>query len=158
MDRSAHVGSEGIAALEAIAAAGHHLAVVSTTRPDGSVQSSVVNAGILAHPTSRDLVVGFVTYGRAKLANLRRLPRATLVFRDGWRWIAVEGRCELAGPDDPLPGLGPGALAPLLRDVFRAAGGTHDDWDAYDQVMAAQRRTAVLVRPERVYSNPRAAS
>lgn len=153
-----HEPRDLLAEVEEIAAGDHHLAVVSTTRRDGSVQSSVVNAGILPHPVSGDPVVGFVTYGRAKLANLRRLPRATLVFRDGWRWIAVEGRCELAGPDDPLPGLGPGALAPLLRDVFRAAGGTHDDWDAYDQVMAAQRRTAVLVRPERVYSNPRAAS
>jgi hypothetical protein len=37
--------------------------------------------------------------------------------------------------------------------VFAAAGGTHDDLDAYDQVMAAERRTAVLVEPRRVYSN-----
>jgi len=42
----------------------------------------------------------------------------------------------------------------LLRDVFSAAGGTHDDWDEYDRVMADEDRLAVLVRPERVYSNP----
>lgn len=145
---------DGLAAVEEIAAGDHHLAVVSTTRPDGSVQSSVVNAGILPHPVSGEPVVGFVTYGRAKLANLRRRPRTTLVFRAGWRWTAVEGACELAGPDDPHPGVDPGALPALLREVFRAAGGAHDDWDEYDRVMAAQRRAAVLVQPERIYSNP----
>ncbi len=35
-----------------------------------------------------------------------------------------------------------------------AAGGTHDDWDTYDRVMAEERRTAVLITPDRVYSNP----
>lgn len=143
-----------LAAVEAIAAGDHHLAVVSTTRADGSIQSSVVNAGILDHPVSGRPVVAFVTYGRTKLANLRRRPRSTVVFRDGWRWVAVEGACELAGPDDPLDGFDLGGLAALLRAVFRAAGGDHDDWREYDRVMAAQRRTAVLVRPERIYSNP----
>ena len=36
--------------------------------------------------------------------------------------------------------------------VNTAAGGTHDDWDTYDAVMASERRTAVLMTPERVYS------
>jgi hypothetical protein len=34
-----------------------------------------------------------------------------------------------------------------------AAGGTHDDWEAYDRDMVEQRRTAVLVTPTRIYSN-----
>jgi hypothetical protein len=38
--------------------------------------------------------------------------------------------------------------------VFTAAGGTHDDWDEYDRVMAAERRTVVLLTPKRVYTNP----
>jgi hypothetical protein len=37
--------------------------------------------------------------------------------------------------------------------VFVAAGGTHDDWEAYDRTMAEQRRAAVLVTPRRAYSN-----
>lgn len=143
-----------LATVEEVAAGDNHLAVVSTTRPDGSVQSSVVNAGVLPHPFSGEPVVGFVTYGRAKLANLRQRPRTTVVFRAGWRWVAVEGRCDLVGPDDPLDGVEPSALPGLLRAVFRAAGGEHDDWDEYDRVMAEQRRVAVLVHPERVTSNP----
>jgi PPOX class probable F420-dependent enzyme len=131
------------------------LAIVVTTRADGSAQVSVVNAGVLDHPVSGERVVGFVARGAAvKLGNLRDRPRATVVFRAGWEWVAVEGRTEIAGPDDALDGFDPASVPQLLRDVFSAAGGTHDDWDEYDRVMAAERRAAVLVRPERVYSNP----
>jgi PPOX class probable F420-dependent enzyme len=138
-----------------LAAQDRYLAVVATTRADGTVQASVVNAGILAHPVSPEQVVlGFVTYGKAKLANLRRLPQATVVFRSGWRWAAIEGRCQIIGPDDPLAGFDPGGLPALLRAVFQAAGGSHDDWDAYDRVMREERRAAVLISPDRIYSNP----
>ncbi len=130
------------------------LAVVSTLRVDGTIQSSLVNAGILAHPATTKPVLGFVTYGRVKLANLRARPQLSLTFRDGWQWATVEGRAELAGPDDPQDWLsGPDQLRLLLRDVFIACGGTHDNWDDYDQTMVEQRRTVVLVDPTRVYSN-----
>jgi PPOX class probable F420-dependent enzyme len=133
----------------------HGLAVVVTQRADGSPQTSIANAGVLAHPVNGDTVVGIVVRGDThKHANLRRLPRATVVVRAGWEWVAVEGPVDLAGPDDALQGLDAGRVPQVLRDVFIAAGGTHDDWDEYDRVMAAERRLAVLVQPERVYSNP----
>jgi len=92
--------------------------------------------------------------GRVKLANLRARPQLAVTFRDGWQWATVEGRAELAGPDDPVDWLdGPDRLRLLLREVFTACGGTHDDWDAYDRTMVEQRRAAVLVDPSRVYSN-----
>jgi p-hydroxybenzoate 3-monooxygenase len=40
-------------------------------------------------------------------------------------------------------------IAQAPRAVFTGAGGTHDDWDEYDRVMAAERRTAILVTPDR---------
>jgi PPOX class probable F420-dependent enzyme len=133
----------------------HGLAVIVTQRPDGSPQTSLTNAGVLAHPLSGDAVVGIVVRGDTrKRSNLRRRPRATVVFRAGWEWVAVEGPVDLAGPDDLLAGVGPDRVPQLLRDVFSAAGGTHEDWDEFDRVMAAERRLAVLVHPERVYSNP----
>jgi hypothetical protein len=114
----------------------------------------VVNAGVMNHPRTGRPVVAFVTRGgTAKLANLRRRPRATVVFRAGWQWVAVEGAATLAGPDDAMEGIGPEGIPPLLRDVFVAAGGTHDNWAEYDRVMAEERRTAVFVELERVYSN-----
>jgi PPOX class probable F420-dependent enzyme len=129
------------------------LAVVSTLRADGTIQSSLVNVGVLAHPATGAEVLGFVTYGKVKLGNLRARPQITTTFRAGWQWAAVEGHAELAGPDDPRDWLTPDGLRLLLREVFTAAGGTHDDWDTYDRVMAEQRRTAVLITPTRVYSN-----
>jgi hypothetical protein len=76
-----------------------------------------------------------------------------VVFRAGWNWASVEGPVELAGPDDPLGNLDADRIRVLLREIFTAAGGTHDDFEEYDRVMAAERRTAVLVRPERVSTN-----
>jgi PPOX class probable F420-dependent enzyme len=132
----------------------HGLCVVSTLRADGTIQSSVVNAGVLAHPVSGARVVAFTTRGHSlKLVNLRARPRATIVVRAGWQWATAEGPAELAGPDDPLPGFDAARLPSLLRDVFAAAGGTHEDWPTYDRVMADERRAAVMLFPERVYSN-----
>ena len=132
----------------------HGLCVVSTLRAAGTIQSTVINAGVLDHPVAGGPAVGFATRGSAvKLANLRARPRATIVVRAGWEWVAVEGPAEIAGPDDPLPGFDPAGLPELLREVFRAAGGTHDDWPTYDRVMAEERRAAVLISPDRVYSN-----
>jgi PPOX class probable F420-dependent enzyme len=133
----------------------HGLCVVSTLRRDGSVQASVVNAGVLVHPRTGAQVVGLVAMGGSqKLRNLRADPRATVVCRAGWQWAAVEGDAEIIGPDDPHPDVDGEALRRLLRDVFRAAGGSHDDWEAYDRVMAQERRAAVLVAPRRTYGVP----
>ncbi|CRZ18776.1 TIGR03618 family F420-dependent PPOX class oxidoreductase [Mycolicibacterium neworleansense] len=133
----------------------HGLCVLSTLRGDGSIQSSVVNAGVMAHPRTCDPVVALVAIGGSlKLRHLRTDPRATVVARTGWQWVTVEGTAGIIGPDDPEPGTDAEALRLLLRAVFEAAGGTHDDWDTYDRVMREERRAAVLITPVRVYSNP----
>lgn len=137
-----------------LAQADHHLAVVALARPDGSVHASVVNAGLHPHPASGTASVAFVTYGPVKLERLRADPRLTLVFRAAWEWVAVDGVAAIAGPDDPLEGSDPTGLPELLRNVFVAAGGSHDDWTEYDRTMAEQRRAAVFVVPTRIYSNP----
>jgi len=130
------------------------LAVVATTRPDGSVHASLVNAGVLDDPVGGAPVVGLVVRGDArKLGHLRRSGRAAVTFHSGWEWVTVEGPVRIAGPDDPLDGLAASALPGVLRAVFGAAGGTHDDWDTFDRVMADERRAAVLVEPARVVTN-----
>jgi hypothetical protein len=124
------------------------LVVIATTRADGSVQATVVNAGVLPHPDGGE-VVGLVARGNAlKLRLLRR--RSGRRYRTLRLAVGDGGGSRRAGrarrPSsvfDDIPR--------LLRDVFTAAGGTHDDWATYDRVMAEERRTAVLVRPERIY-------
>jgi PPOX class probable F420-dependent enzyme len=137
-----------------LVAAEHGLAVVSTTRADGSVHSSLVNAGVLPDPSGGAPVVGMTVRGNAvKLAHLRRTGTATLTFRSGWEWVSVDGPARVVGLDDPAADVDDAALPGLLRDVFTAAGGTHEDWDEYDRVMAAERRAAVLVTPARIIGN-----
>ncbi|WP_422743396.1 TIGR03618 family F420-dependent PPOX class oxidoreductase [Mycobacterium sp. WMMD1722] len=130
------------------------LASVATTRADGTIQASVVNVGLLAHPATGEQVLAFVSPGGAhKLRFLRARPQVAITFRHGWRWATVEGRAEIAGPDDPQPWLDAENLRIVRRDVFTAAGGTHDDWDEYDRVMDAEKRAVVLVAIDRVYGN-----
>jgi len=139
-----------------IVALDNGLAGLSTLRRDGSVQSTVVNAGVIDHPVTKEPVAAFV--GRPatrKIAHLRENPRATLLWRAGWAWVAAEGTVELVGPDDPLDGIAADDLPGLLRTVFSASGGgEHDDWAEYDRVMEAERRMAVLLTPTRIYVNP----
>jgi PPOX class probable F420-dependent enzyme len=143
--------------IEHLAAQAGHLAVVTTSRDDGSIHASVVSAGLLAHPLTGRQVLGLVAIGGSvKLRNLRRVPRATAVFRSGWEWVALEGHASLIGPDDLFEGFDRTRLPQFLRDVFLAAGGTHDDWPTYDRVMAEERRTAVLIEPARIYGKRRA--
>jgi PPOX class probable F420-dependent enzyme len=137
-----------------ISLADRGLCVLATVRADATIQASVINAGVLDHPLTGAPVVGLVARGGTrKLENFRRQPRATIVARSGWEWVAVEGEVDLIGPADPSPSVDADALRLLLRAVFSAAGGEHDDWDEYDRVMAEDRRTAVFITPKRVYSN-----
>lgn len=132
--------------------AGRGLCTISVARADGSVSSSLVNGGLLAHPLDGSTVLGIVVRGTAyKLRRLRVEPRATVSVAQGWEWQAVEGPVDLIGPDD-VPAAGTTLdVAALLRQVYSAAGGTHDDWPAFDRAMASERRAAVLLRPQRVY-------
>jgi PPOX class probable F420-dependent enzyme len=133
----------------------HGLSVVVTLRADHTPHTSVVNAGVLAHPVTSVPAVAFVSAGSArKLAHLRADPTIAVVVRAGWRWASVEGRAQLIGPDDPHREVDEERLRFVLRDIFRAAGGTHEDWDTFDRVMRDERRAAVFVSPTRVSSNP----
>ena len=133
------------------AAADQGLAVVSFGRPDQSVHSSLVNAGVMAHPVTGEEVVALVVRGNSvKLRHWRNAPGATIVFRVGWSWVGVEGTTTIIGPDDRCDGSDPSSVPQLLRAVFVAAGGSHEDWDEYDRVMVAERRTAVFVHPSRI--------
>ena len=104
------------------------------TRADACIAASGGNAGVL-----HGEVASVARSATRKLDNIRRAGRAAVTFRSGWEWASVEGPARV-GSNDPK----------LLRDIFTAAGGTHDDWDAYARVMAEENRVAVFVTPERI--------
>jgi PPOX class probable F420-dependent enzyme len=137
-----------------LAADANHLAVVATTRQDGTIHASLVSAGVIDDPVTSQPSIGIVVGGdTAKLRHLRRTPRAAAVFQAGFRWVTVEGPVRLAGPDDLDGGVTAAEIPDLLRRVFVAAGGTHENWAEFDRVMAAERRAAVFVRADRIISN-----
>lgn len=130
------------------------LATISTVQSDGRVLSSIANCGVVDHPLTGEPCVALVSRGdAARLGHIRRGSEVTIAIRRGWRWIGVTGPADLIGPDDAADNVDPESLRLLLREIFEAAGGTHDDYDEYDRVMAEEHRTAVLVTPERILGN-----
>ncbi len=137
--------------IERLAPGEHGLVTISVARADGSVHSSVVNAGVIDHPVTGERVVATVLRGPSwKLERLRQTNRCTVLFRVSWDWASVDGPVDIIGPNDTVDGFDQAEVPKLLRDVFSAAGGTHDDWDEYDRVMAEDGRTAVFITPERI--------
>lgn len=129
---------------------------VITIRDNGTPLVSIVNAALIPHPATGEDVIAFVSLGSAvRLRHLRKRPQISVAARRGHDWSVAEGMAELAGPNDQHEAVGPGHLAQLLREIFVAAGGQHDDFDQYDAAMADQQRCAVLVTPARFYGNPK---
>ena len=132
------------------------LAVCITIRDDGAPRASVVNAGVVASELTGQPAVGFVSKGDArKLRDLRTRPSASVVFRSGWDWIAVEGTATIIGPDDNAEGLDDEAVLHVVRRVYAAAvGGLPEEWAHLDPSFVEERHTAVLLRPSRTYPTP----
>ena len=126
-------------------AAGRRHGVLTTLKADGRPQLS----NIAYHLGDDGVIRISVTDGRAKTANLRRDPRASLhVTRDDfYAYAVVEGLAELT-PVAADPG---DATVDELVDYYRAIAGEHPDWADYRRAMVADRRLIVRLRPERAY-------
>jgi len=146
--------AEGLELIRLRASENRSLAVVVTSSEAPDPQISVANATIIDHPITGQSVVAFVSRRGSKLRNLRTNRRATLLFQAGWEWVATRGDIELSGPDDPHPAIHGERQQRLLRDIYSAAGGSHPDLDQYDQTMLDERRCAVLLTPEHIWTNP----
>ena len=128
-----------------------HLVVLAIAREDGRVHASLVSGGVLDDPVDGTPSLGLVAGGTArKLALLRGRGHATGVATHGYEWVAVSGAVRLVGPDDASAGLD---VPAIIRSVFVSAGGQHEDWAAFDRVMAEERRCAVFVHADAVASN-----
>ena len=138
-----------LAVVRELAAVADHFGVLATTRKDATVHASLVKAGVLDDPDTGEASVGIVVGGEArKLGHLRASGQATIVFAHGARWVAVDGPVHIVEADEGTEG-----VAPILRSVYTAAGGTHDDWDEFDRAMADEGRCAALVAVHRITTN-----
>jgi PPOX class probable F420-dependent enzyme len=119
--------------------------ILIALKSDGRPQSSNI-----AFAVGDDEVIRIsVTDGRAKTANLRRDPRASLhVNRDDfWAYVVIEADVALLpvaeSPDD--------ATVDALVEYYRAVAGEHDDWDEYRRAMVDDRRLLLELRPTHAY-------
>ena len=122
------------------------LGVLATIKADGRPQLSPVTP---FYDRAAGIIHVSMTEGRAKTANLRRDPRATLevTSADGMAWATAEGIATLTGPGaDPF-----GPEVEALVDYYRAAAGEHPDWTEYRMVMVSDRRVLMTMSVDHVY-------
>lgn len=123
----------------------NHQGVLTAFRRNGAAQMSIVSCG-----PYRDGVAFTTTGDRAKLRNLQRDPRCSLLVArpDWWGYVVLEGQAVILSPENTEVE----ELRLALRDVYRVAGGgEHPDWEEYDQAMRDQHRSVVIVVPEHIY-------
>jgi hypothetical protein len=143
-----------LAQVQRIAADANNLAIAAVTRADGTIHASLVSAGLLEDPVSQEPSIGIIVARTAtKLRYMRRVRLAAIVFQSGYTWATVDGSVHIVGPDDPDHSIDSELFPQLLRRVFLAAGGNHENWTEFDDVMAAERRAAVFVRADRILTN-----
>ncbi len=118
--------------------------VVTTFRKDGAAQMSIVVCTPLG-----DGVAFTTTEDRAKLINLRRDPRCSILVSkdDWWGFIVFEGHAEIIDQANTSRD----EFLAACRQVYRQISGEHDNWPEYDQSMINDRRVVITVVPERTY-------
>jgi PPOX class probable F420-dependent enzyme len=124
---------------------GRNQGVLVTIRANGRPQLS----NIYYQPSPKGGFRISVTDDRAKTANLRRDPRASLyVLGDSFfQYLVLEGTVELS----PVATTADDATVEELVDYYRSAQGEHPDWDDYRQAMIAEGRLIARFTPERAY-------
>ena len=130
-------------------AASRNLAGLAALKSDGRPQLSMVNFALAVEEDAVTARVSVVD-GRAKVANLRRDPRASLLVTspDGWSYAVLEGDAELSpvaqAQDDPTVE----ELVELYRTI---RGEDHPDWEDYRRAMVADHRLVLRVHVRKVY-------
>jgi PPOX class probable F420-dependent enzyme len=119
--------------------------VLATIRANGRPQLS----NIMFIPGDGDTLKISITADRAKTANLRRDPRASLyvVGDTFWQYVVLEAAAELS----PVAADPTDQTVEALVEYYRAAQGEHSNWDEYRAVMVSDRRLVLTLRPERAY-------
>jgi PPOX class probable F420-dependent enzyme len=107
--------------------------VMATIRRDGFPSQSVVWFDL--DPDDEQSILLNTKAGRVKHQHLRRDPRISLCFEDGYDYVTLEGRVDLE--DEPVKG---------LRGIQDLARRYDDDPAAFD----GQHRITIHMRVERV--------
>jgi PPOX class probable F420-dependent enzyme len=131
-------------------AGSRNVGALATLKRDGRPQLSNVNFTLDPAADGGPLVRASVVDGRAKVANLRRDPRASLMVTtpDGSSYAVLEGSVRFSpvarAEDDPT--------VRELVEVYRLVRGEdHPDWADYRRAMVHDRRLVLRLQVGRVY-------
>lgn len=118
--------------------------VLVTLKRDGRPQLSNVNFA-----ADGELLRVSVTDGRAKVANLRRDPRASLhvAAADMGAYAVFEAVAELS----PVAAAVDDEVVEELVALYRAVQGEHHDWAEFRQAMVDDLRLVVRLPVDRAY-------
>jgi PPOX class probable F420-dependent enzyme len=131
-------------------AASRHLGALAALKRDGRPQLSMVNFHLAVGGAERPVARVSVVDGRAKVANLLRDPRASLLVtsQQGWSYAVLEGHAQFS----PVAEARDDATVEELVELYRSIRGEdHPDWDDYRRAMVADRRRILRIAVTRVY-------
>jgi PPOX class probable F420-dependent enzyme len=116
--------------------AARNLGSLATIKRDGRPQLS--NVSYHFDPDSM-LIRMSLTGDRAKVKNLQRDPRASLLVSssDGWSYAVAEGDMSLS---EVAADVHDDTVEELIEVYRLVAGKEHPDWDEYRQAMVDDRR------------------
>jgi PPOX class probable F420-dependent enzyme len=122
--------------------------VMTSFRRNGMPQLSIVTV----YP--RDDGVGIsITETRAKFKNLLRDPRCSVLVShaDWWSgFLVFEGKVEMIHSANADPE----TLRLARRQIFSATTRRRSaDWEQYDRITEADKRVALIVRPDHIYGS-----
>lgn len=124
-----------------------HLGTLATIKRDGRPQLSNVS---YSYDQVTDLIRVSITDDRAKTANLRRDPRASLFVQrpDGWSYVVADCDAQIG----PVAATVDDASVEELVDIYRQVSGQeHSDWDEYRRAMVADKRIPLHLKVTHLY-------
>ena len=124
----------------------NHTGVAVTVTPKGRAQATIVSTAVL------DGKVGFASRAHTiKLKNIQRTGRATVtvIKLDTRRYVTVEGPASIESWQDT-----PSHIK-RLKDFYVAMGRAKGTDEEFAKQMRDEKRSLILVTPERVYGSLR---
>src|SRR3989454_6319776 len=122
--------------------------VLTSFRRNGMSQLSIVTV----YPGDGGVGISITETG-AKFKNLWRDPRCSVLVShvDWWSgFLVFEGKAELTHSGNTAPE----TLRLARRHIFSATTRRRSaDWDQYDRVTGADKRVAMVLRPDHIYGS-----
>ncbi|SDO61508.1 PPOX class probable F420-dependent enzyme [Pedococcus dokdonensis] len=131
-------------------ASSRRIGALAALKRDGRPQLSMVNHTLDTSDPAAPRVRVSVVDGRAKVANLLRDPRGSLLVtsEEGWSYAVLEGDVSFS----PVAQAADDEVVEELVELYRTIrGADHPDWADYRRAMVEDGRRILRLQVTRVY-------